>query len=117
MSPSTMTIPIKTLPDLINYYERRMEKISEHYEQRALWGHATWDSHEISMIKEFLNFLYGLDRDVEIVRMKQKSDLAWQRVMKYIRLASHEAEKHCPKEEDPELDAELNEELEEGDEL
>lgn len=93
------TIPIKTLPDLIRHYERQAEKIADHFQERAIWGHATWDSHELSMVKEFLNYLYALDRDEEIKQMKERSELAWQRVMKYVRAAYFEVGLHCPQPE------------------
>lgn len=90
-----MTIPIKTLPDLIDYYERRAQKIADHYQQRAVWGHSSWDNHELELIKEFLNLLYGLDRDEEIEQLKRKTELAWQRMYKYIRPAFYEVVLHC----------------------
>ena len=94
------TIPIKTLPDLIRHYERRQQQIADHYNQRAVWGHAKWDSHELAMVNEFLHFLYGLDRDEEIKQMQQTMDLAWKRMYKYLRPAYYEACVHCPEQEE-----------------
>ena len=89
------TIPIKTLPDLISYYERRLQKIADHYQERARWGHGALDTHEITLIKEFLNLMYGLDRDEEIEQLKQKMELTFERFRKYISLAYHEVDQYC----------------------
>ena len=87
-------IEIKTLPDLIKYYERKSQQIADNFEERARWGHRQRDAFELAMIKEFLLYLYGLDKDVEIARMEQASQVAWQRVMKYINYAADEAKRH-----------------------
>ena len=106
---NTPTIPIKTVPDLIRHYERKSQQIADNFEERARWGHRQRDAFELSMIKEFLLFLYGLDKDVEIAKMEQASALAWQRVMKYINYAADEARRHIS---DQEIE---DDEWEEGD--
>ena len=104
-------IEIKTLPDLVKYYERRSQQIADNFEERARWGHRQRDAFEFSMIKEFLLYLYGLDKDVEIARMEQASAVAWQRVMKYINFAADEAKRHIS---DPEVE---DDEWEEGEDV
>ena len=92
----TPTIPIKTVPDLIRHYERKSQQIADNFEERARWGHRQRDAFELSLIKEFLLLLYGLDKDEEIARMEQNSAIAWQRVMKHVSYAMDEIKRHVP---------------------
>lgn len=101
-----MALEIKTVGDLINHYEERAQKIADNFEIRSKFGYSQHDAYKLAMIKEFLNFLYGLDETEEIRRMKRSSELAWMRVRRYVDGAMNEISRHLPEdledlEEDP----------------
>jgi len=98
-----MALEIKTVGDLINHYEERAQKIADSFEIRSKFGYSQHDAYKLAMIKEFLNFLYGLDETEEIRRMKRSSELAWMRVRRYVEGAMNEISRHLPEdlEEDP----------------
>ena len=104
---------IKTIKYLINHYEERSQKISDNFEIRSKFGYSQHDTYKLAMIKEFLNFLYGLDETEEIRRMKRSSELAWMRVRRYVEGAMNEISRHLPEDlEDLEKDPD-EEEVEE----